>query len=729
MTTRRLYLDCETVGLNGPAKLIQFSVDRGPIQFVKLFRGWPVDSRTMVELVRLSQLLDDPDTLVVGFNLSFDLYHLYRVFHEAYGLDGTSADRPVQPFLARALDLYTHAVTHGPFAPWAFTKSAGKRVAVVRRIPAVAKEHVAKAVEDELARRLPAGVAVKRSEHRVTGSRELVTLSWITAAPLTLKAHARHYGAQTQAIEDVWPLPRREDERPWLPYAADYEHTYKLIEDQCEAIMAGTGPATDAFYRYAADDIRFLWLVEDGLGCPAPTHHDASVEIVAYTRYYGFPLDRDVLLKTQAEYKRNVDDAERQLAGINLRSSVQKLAALKKFEPWLTACNKNVLTALVRDGSTQAAPLARAMLQYGKSKQRLDQVNKLLESATGRAHPSLRAMGTATGRMAGADGLNFQGIAPAVKLADGSRIGIRAAIKSVLGGDFSAFEVAIAASAWHDTQLLADLDAGVDVHLMTAVTVHPDVVKLGLTYDDAVKVRKDKAHPHHDLLERARNDCKRIVFGLIYGCGPEKVEEVLGLPPGRGQEILDRFFGRYQGLGAFRAREERRFQTADTERWTAGSVADMAREAQDLLGFKRRFHFECDLADAFWQLGHTGVKTGLAGTVTRNQEKGPQTIDNAIRSALLGAALAIQAAVCRQAINMPVQATGANLNKLLAERIWRRLHCPMLNVHDEQQFPAHANLNVDRVFAVVREFEAEYRSKVKHIAFDLKRIECWADKA
>ena len=71
----KLYLDTETVGLNGPAKLIQYSINRGPVQFIPLFEGWQNDETTCAGLDKIWRLLYDPGTTLVGCNLSFDLYH------------------------------------------------------------------------------------------------------------------------------------------------------------------------------------------------------------------------------------------------------------------------------------------------------------------------------------------------------------------------------------------------------------------------------------------------------------------------------------------------------------------------------------------------------------------------------------------------------------------------------------------------------------------------------
>lgn len=475
-----LYLDTETVGLNGPCKLIQYS--RGTsrtVQMIKLPRcgGGEYTVERFAELYDLLQL---PTTTLIGYNIGFDLYHLYRTAHSfLFNKDETSFERPVPAFKCKVLDLYMHALRFGPFAPWAFSKKTGRRIVVMRRVPVLAKDAVTKLVESQLAERLPSGVKISRSEHVVKGTKELITLSWVASASLGLKALAEHFGAdKVQHIQDVWPLPNKDEEKLWLPYSADYDKVYRDVEVACDKVLSGYDPRSDNFFKYAEDDIRYLWRCEEGLKFPQPDHHDAAVEYIAYTRYHGFPLDREVLQRTHDVYAQRVKDAETLLAGVNLRSSKQRLAKLQQYESWIANSSKKTLKVLARDENTDLGKVAATMLGYGAAKQRLDQVNKLLECKTGRAHFDLKPIGTSTQRMAGTAGFNAQGIAQA-EIVNGKPIGIRAALLSPFGGDMFSFELAIAASAWNDSQMLSDLGDGTDIHLATACEVHPLLVDLG----------------------------------------------------------------------------------------------------------------------------------------------------------------------------------------------------------------------------------------------------------
>ena len=123
-----------------------------------------------------------------------------------------------------------------------------------------------------------------------------------------------------------------------------------------------------------------------------------------------------------------------------------------------------------------------------------------------------------------------------------------------------------------------------------------------------------------------------------------------------------------------------------------------------------------------------GIKTGLQGKVTRTAAKGPQTIDMAVTSACLGSAIAIQAAVSRQAGNMPVQATGATLTKQLAAKLWNELRVPTAQIHDELFPPHHANYRADAYAGIIDMFVAAAQAIVPMVKFDYKPTVRWSDK-
>lgn len=706
----KLWLDCESIGLCGPVMLIQYALDDGPVQFIR-FDGKPPPLHV---LRYLGFLLYHPEITLIAFNSAFDLFKLYQTIHHyLHGEAYDSSSRPVPPFLCKTLDLYVPATQRSPLSSFAFGKSAGKSVAAVRKIPVSTVDLVANRVEDALRPHLPASVKLNRSVHEVKGRKDLATVSWSVEGRLSLKNLMREYGLPTLKLDEVWPLPEKGVEKPWLPYPDPAVHG--PIEAQCRTTMSDP---TSPFWAYSELDIHFLRVLYEKLGQPAPDHHSVCTAAVAYTRYYGFPVDRGVLLRTKTAYEKKIRASEQRLAGINLRSAPQRLALLRTFDPLVASSRKAVVQALA-DTDRPCAPTCRAMLDFGQYTQRLLQVEKVLECRTGRAHPSLRVMGTRTGRMAGEAGLNWQGICQAKK-----GIGLRAAIGTVSVGDWSSFEVAIAAAAFPDGQIQRDLDDGIDPHSMNVALMHPQAKRNKWTYEQ-VKALVDAKDP---IACGLRKGMKAVTFGLAYFCTANKVAEVLGISVEEAEGALDRYYRRFSGFAAYKDKMNRETCTADTEHWSRESVGRMKCTMTDLTGYEMRWDFERQVATILWQLGGTGIQTGKEGTVIRNSEKGRQTIDGAIRSALLGGAIAIQQAVMRQRGNARVQATGANLTKMLMAELWEELHTPSLSVHDELVFGSHSNYDHAAVTARIESFTARWKRVIPSLFFDFKATSHWSDK-
>ena len=708
----RVYVDCETVGLCGPVKLIQFAIDDGPVQFIPLPRGWEADPAVSKDLWRLWCQLNSPDALFVGFNTAFDLFHLYKTLHRKEGYFYTSEERPIPPLRCKVLDLQTHAIRNSPLSPFAFSKGGARSVAAVRRIPRVVASVVRGAVEDRLRPLLPSVCALKCSEHEVPGRRELVTLSWHTDTRLSLKNLMKVYGLPVLKLDEVWPLPAPGTEKPWLPYPTE---VHDVLEPMCDAILSDHSLP---FWTYAFLDIEYLRVLDGKLGYQQPDHHDTCTHAIAYTRYYGFNINRAVLEKTKEVYSQKIEDSKSTLSGVDLSSPRQRLALLREYDPLIASSSKKVIETLA-NSDRPSAPIAKAMIDFGMFTQRLGQVEKVLECKTGRAHPDFRCMGTRTGRMAGTAGLNWQGI-PQAK----GGLGIRAAMETAAGGDFSQFEVCIAAAAFPDAAIQEDIDHGVDQHSMNAVLMHPEVLKRGLDYATFMEMVKMK----DPWVVGVRKKMKPVTFGLFYFCQAAKVAETLGVPLSEGEKALDRYYSRYAGFAAYKREIERAVQTADTTHWSAESLDRFRDECEDMTGYQMRWKFEANVARTLWRLGCSGIRTGRDGTVTRQTEKGPQTYDGAVRSALLGSAIAIQAAMTRQIGNAKIQATGANLTKMLMADLWNRLHAPVICVHDEVQMARHPNYDHATASRIVEEFVAKWKAIIPSIAMEFAATEHWSDK-
>jgi hypothetical protein len=718
----KLYLDTETIGLCGPVKLIQYSIEREPIKFIKLPAGWMDDPQTVADLYELFIILDSPNVTFVGWNTSFDLWHLYRLKNL---LDGSH-----MPFACKVLDLYGHAVLNGPFAPFAFTKRGnGRAVAMVRRVPRAAAEPMKRRVYERLAQLVPGNVSVH--EHAVTDRPDLVTISWGAEVSLSLKSHAEYWGQPIIKLKDVWPLPRREDEKTWYSTPFDTEgrlvEPYASLEPRCDSVLLEQADESEEFFTYARRDIEYLWLAYDKLGGPTPDYNDTATHVVAYTRYHGYDVDPVVNERTSSFYSGELNRICELLAGTDLKSHVQRKTLLQKYNPLIQNTKKQVLEILSR-GTDKCAEIAKAMLSFGSMKQKLDQVKKVME--VGRLHADLRVMGTATLRKAGTGAFNVQGIGKIELDAEGNTVGLREAVLTAGVGDFNQFELAVGAAAWGVKSMLDDMDKGIDIHLKVAIRVHPKLAPLNLSYEAAKRAKSDVTDPLHELVTKCRQAVKnKVVFPTFYGAEPPKIAEGLGIDLDAATQVQNKFMAEYPEIKTYKDQVKERFCTADTVHWSRESVSKMADCEEDIFGNRRYWKFEKDVACLMWELANSWENTRIEGTVIRQSHKGPQSIDQACRSACLGAAIAIQQAVYRQAANTRIQMSGAVLCKMLEAELWDTFRIPMLNVHDELVFARCSWFKFSAVTDACKTFVSKYKHLVPHLKFDLSEALRWSEKA
>lgn len=726
----KLYCDTESIGLTGPTALIQFAYDDEAVQMLPTLDLRPgVNPASLPEAViphlrRLFANLDNPNLLFVAYNAAHDLFHLYRLRHWLVRGVQFPFGEPLPAFRCRVYDLYVPTVARSILSPFAFGKTATRAVACVRRVPAVAADVVAQAVEQRLVPMLPPTVSLTRHVKQVkpacSGQKkgELVTLSWTNPGRLSLKATMRAYGYETIAIEDVWPLPEKGTEKQHCPWFDEAIHGATLAA--CADIMRQGSRAN--FYRYSELDIHYLRELDSILG-GEPDHHSDCAHAIAYARYYGMTVDKGILQRSIEMYRDDVETCLNALPGVNLDSSASRLSALKVVDPLIASSNKKVL-AMLKDSSRPSAPIARAMLGYNSAKQALIQCEKAMEAASvaGRVYPTFRNIGTPTWRMSGEGDLNWQGVPQAKK-----GLGLRAAVETAAGGDWDQFEVAISAVVFQDEKIQEDLDQGTDAHSMNAVLMHPEARRNEWTYE-FFRERVKKKDPRFVSIRKAM---KPVTFGLAYFATAMKISETLGISLEEAEKALAGYYDRYRGFAEYKRRVETETQTADVERWGKHSVSRMATTVTDLTGMSRSWKTEVMIADILWQLGGDwgkSVRTGLSGLILRNQEKGLQTIDNAVKSALLGSAISIQAAVSRQRGNSPVQSSGANINKLLMARLWNKFHLPMANIHDELQFARCPWFGLVLVQAEINAFTDEWRKIIPSLHFSFSETERWSDK-
>lgn len=711
----KLYIDVESAGLKGPLHMIQYSVDRGPVHILRCPQVSPHLRGIRDQFIELMWHLENSETVIIGFNLGFDLWKLYTHF------------RPDHAWPCQVLDLYQHTLKAKPLCYYPLT--TGKQVVQIKKIPRKYSAGVEKKITEEIKSILPpiAETTVSRS---VEG--DFVSLEFGVKVPAKLKKLAELFLSEKERGEilnftEVLKVPDwREDER--FPYVTFEEREkYEKLWLENESIF--DGPAGHRAIEYARKDVEYLWKLEDWLVSEGNEieidSDDVCTHIVAYTKYFGFPVDVKKAKSLRTKFKKEMKALQAEL-GIDLESPKQRLELLREnalIPEAIISTGKDNLDILLAEKDAglltdEGLEIAQKMSRYKPLAQR----RKMLETVTegdGRVYPDFVVLGTSTHRMRGRGGINFQGIAR-----EGE---IREIFLTSMGGDFDGLEWCLAANVYNDIEMLKGLREGIDPHTLAAALL----ITPPCDYEKRMHIKKDKNHLRHGAILEERAKGKKVNFAVLYQAGPHKIAQTLDCIPEEAQEKMENcFFGHYRSLGETRSALEMAFCTADFEKWDQASVGKMDDHVVGVFGDIRWVCFEKHMASFFWEKADEFAQ--LAGgdetRVLRQQAKGKQFIGQAIRSAVLGAASGIQKVVMRQLGNFRIQNAGARLTKMLMARIWEKHYLPMMNVHDEIDVPGDDHCDYEAVKNTVDEFIEEYREKFTGLSMGWKKTKTWADK-
>ncbi|MDR2050394.1 MAG: DNA polymerase I [Deltaproteobacteria bacterium] len=179
-------------------------------------------------------------------------------------------------------------------------------------------------------------------------------------------------------------------------------------------------------------------------------------------------------------------------------------------------------------------PVIQLILDYRKlEKLRSTYLEPLpkLADARGRLHTSFNQTATATGRLS-SSGPNLQNIPVRGPLGSRMRAGFTAAPGNLLvSADYSQIELRVLAHLSQDPTLLEAFRRGEDIHGRTA----------GLLFDlSPAEVSPDQ-----------RRKAKTINFGLVYGMGPQKLAQDLGVSLKEAKGFIARYFERLDRLRAY----------------------------------------------------------------------------------------------------------------------------------------------------------------------------------
>ena len=159
----------------------------------------------------------------------------------------------------------------------------------------------------------------------------------------------------------------------------------------------------------------------------------------------------------------------------------------------------------------------------------IDALPELMIPSTGRIHSTFNQTITATGRLSSSNP-NFQNIP--IKTEEGREI--RKAFKSnnkdwvIFSADYSQIELRIMAHLSQDRSLVNAFKNGEDVHSRTAADVY------------SVSI--------NDVQPSMRRTAKIVNFGLLYGAGPFRMSQELGIPQKEAKALIEKYFATYSGI-------------------------------------------------------------------------------------------------------------------------------------------------------------------------------------
>jgi DNA polymerase-1 len=214
-------------------------------------------------------------------------------------------------------------------------------------------------------------------------------------------------------------------------------------------------------------------------------------------------------------------------------NSTQQLAQILFDILHLTQIRKRSTAEDVLNRLKHDHPLPEKMLEYRKLNKLkntyLDPLAEWIHLDTGRIHSSFNQTIAATGRLSSTRP-NFQNIP--IRRTQGREI--RRAFTAqkdgweILSADYSQIELRIMAHLSQDPGLMEAFTLEEDIHAKTAAAVY------GMSVED--------------VLPELRRTAKIINFGIMYGAGPYRISQELGIPRNEAETIINAYFTQYSGI-------------------------------------------------------------------------------------------------------------------------------------------------------------------------------------
>tara|TARA_A100001011_G_scaffold96429_1_gene101440 strand:+ start:13418 stop:16129 length:2712 start_codon:yes stop_codon:yes gene_type:complete len=349
------------------------------------------------------------------------------------------------------------------------------------------------------------------------------------------------------------------------------------------------------------------------------------IDVLTEMELNGVFIDKEMMINMSLWMQNKLLSLSKEIFKISGKefniNSPKQLSEILFDEIGLKQVKKRSTDVTVLEFLKNIHPLPKKILEY-RTIQKLkstyiDTLPELINDKTGRIHTSFSQTITSTGRLSSSNP-NFQNIP--IRTSDGKEI--RNAFVpekkgwKIFSADYSQVELRIMAHLSKDKNLINAFINNEDIHARTSSNLFNV--------------------PIQDVSTDMRRTAKIVNFGVMYGAGPYRLSQELGIPMVESKKIITSYFNRYSGIKDY-----------------IENTIDFAKKnkyVKTILG-RRRYCYDI---------------------LNKNQR--------------------IRSAVERAAINMPIQGTAAELIKIAMISIHKNIISNnlkskmILQVHDELIF-------------------------------------------
>lgn len=756
----RLGFDSETCGLYGMPVLFQYGVKGGPITLYHLWKEPVHKTMALIEWMLEQE--------IVGFNLSFDMFHLVKVYtiwrllpkdwipedhiDEIADLETEAQDGPcLKPKSCVDLLLFSRKGE--------FQTLMGREDIRVRKVPAA----LADALAQELERRVEIdGIYFSRRKdkeapvwkvydiHRdgvlVEDFKDVVLKFSPSGGLKFLAEHALGLTPKFHFTDVELDPKHRPIEYGYAPTAKSVstkEANWEVWEQNDKGIPELKGYAwpgvikrhIDHWYthpqaqEYASDDIVYTNGLDEYFGFPTGNDDDSVLAcMVAAVRWRGFKIDVEGIKQLRQSAQEVVDTAPVNVnSGTQVRNYLCEVMDEVELMFIAESVGKAKLEEMARweqgDKLHPVAARCKEVLKIRHAKKEVELYDKLLRA--GKFHASFNVIGTMSSRMSGADGLNAQGIKKTKEVRSKFPLYDEDSDYVLCGGDFSAFEITLADAVYNDKDLRKSILSGQKIHGLFGVLLYP-----GMTYQDILDSEGSKEKDMY-------SDAKSGVFAMIYGGNADTLNRNVKIPKHIAEVAFEKWGQMFPGIGKSR---ERIYNLFCSMRQPGGEGTqvnwqDPSDYVETFLGFRRYFTLENRVCRELFRLAQAPPLPWKKCPIKVVRRQRIQTACGAVASALYGAAFGLQQANMRAAANHEIQSPGGEITKYVQRKIWDLQPCGIhpfvvapMNIHDEIECVTHKDY-VDRVAQVVCNAVEHFRPKVPLIGMKwCKAMANWAEK-